>query len=411
MGVILKKHSDIDSAEKAFLNSIKIDNKFQKAYFNLGNLYKDKFEFQKSIAFYKKAISLTPNDAKTYANLGNVYYAMNDFSNSLIHYNKAIELDPNLINAYHNKSFLLLTLCDYENGWPLYEYRNSVKRIHKNYDLLAKKLWKGKENLKGKTIYIVTEQGLGDNIQFCRYLFLVKKLGAKIILKMQKPLYTLMESLDVADELLTISESDPKKYDYFCPLLSLPLAFKTTLETIPYPKAYIIPYKSFIQKWIKKIKLENKIPNIGIVWNGSGKIPNDQRSVSLEKFISYLPSNFNYISLQKEMQKEDLEYIEQSNNIQHFTDEIEDFMDTSAICSLVDLVITIDTSVAHLSAAMGKETWIILPFNSDWRWLRRTEVTPWYLSVRLFRNKKYQGLDTALSDMSKVLNVKYSFKK
>jgi hypothetical protein len=252
----------------------------------------------------------------------------------------------------------------------------------------SKPLWLGEESLTGKTILLHSEQGFGDTIQFCRYAKMVRNLGAKVILEVPLPLVDLLRCLDGVDELIP-KDSELSDFDFHCPLLSLPLAFKTDLSSIPNTPHYLYSNQDKRKYWLNKLGASSK-KRIGIVWSGSLGHSNDRnRSLLLKDIIEYLPINFEYISLQKEIREVD-QAILSSSSIRHFGPELHDFSDTAAICDLIDLVISVDTSVAHLAAALGKPTWILLPFTPDWRWHLDREDSPWYPSVRLFRQSSNQ---------------------
>jgi len=289
---------------------------------------------------------------------------------------------------------------DFENGLPLYESRWDSGKVS---ELIGKRFfdkptWLGKEPLQSKAILLYGEQGLGDFIQFCRYVKLVSDLGAKVILETPQSLASLMGSLEGVSELVIKGEELPF-FDYQCPILSLPLAFKTKLDTIPNSSRYI-NLDNHLNKVIEwKARLGSKFnPRVGLVWSGSPHHKNDHnRSLLLADILPFLPSQLEYISLQKEVREVDKLTLDSNPHILSFTGYLNDFVDTAALIDNLDLVISVDTSVAHLSGALGKKTLVLLPNMPDWRWLLDVEDSPWYPSMKLFRQP-------AAGDWSSVLD-------
>jgi ADP-heptose:LPS heptosyltransferase len=266
-------------------------------------------------------------------------------------------------------------------------------------------LWLGAESLVEKTILLHAEQGLGDTIQFCRYIPLVAQLGAKVILEVQRPLLKLLKGLEGVSQVVAAGDMLPT-FDYQCPLLSLPLAFKTELHTIPPIAQHITSDTGKVTKWQTKLG-EKTQPRVGLVWSGSAGHQNDHnRSLSLSQLLSHLPSNIEYVCLQKEIRAIDKELLAQHTQIKYFGDALEDFTDTAALCELVDLVISVDTSVAHLAGTLGKPAWVLVTLTPDWRWLLERDDSPWYPSVKVYRQDKandWNGvLDRARSDLERL---------
>jgi hypothetical protein len=256
-------------------------------------------------------------------------------------------------------------------------------------------LWLGVESLDNKTILIYAEQGLGDTIQFCRYAPLVAQLGAKVILEVQRPLVKLLKSLEGITKIIARGDTLPA-FDFQCPLLSLPLAFKTELNSIPLVSQHIISGSEKIIKWQTRLGKKAKLL-VGLIWSGSTTHKNDHnRSLTLNQLISYLPSQHQYICLQKELRDIDKVVLAKNSHIQFYGDELTDFTDTAVLCELIDVVISVDTSVAHLAGTLGKQTWILLPFSPDWRWLLDRDDSPWYPSVKLYRQERIGDWDSVL---------------
>jgi hypothetical protein len=265
---------------------------------------------------------------------------------------------------------------EYEIRW-----KNKANNLIDKFKKLQ--LWIGQFSIKDKTIIMYHEQGMGDSIQFFRYVQMVLNLGARIILSVPAPLKVLFEFNTAATVVENLNE-DGVMADCRCPLMSLALAFRTTLSNIPSQISYIKADETKIQFWKNRLAFING-PKVGIAWSGNPNQGNDRnRSIKLSHILPYLPNELSYISLQKEVRDYDKDTLFKST-ICHFGGDIQDFADTAAICDLVDLVVSVDSSVAHLSGAMGKPTSILLPFDPGWRWLLNRDDSPWYQSVKLFR--------------------------
>jgi hypothetical protein len=236
----------------------------------------------------------------------------------------------------------------------------------------------------GKTVLLHGEQGLGDTIQFCRFAPLVSRLGACVVLEVQPPLKTLIEELDWVH--LVVGRGEPlPRFDVQCPLLSLPLAFETTLETIPGTVPYLRATADRVSHW--RARLGNKgARRLGLVWSGNAMFAsNHKRSMSLSQLEPLLSLDVELVSLQKNVGPEDARWLADHPQVRHFGGELQDFAATAALTSLMDVVVSVDTSVAHLAGALGKPTWILLPLVPDWRWLLHRADSPWYPTARLFR--------------------------
>ena len=277
------------------------------------------------------------------------------------------------------------------------------------------------ESLLNQTILIHAEQGLGDTIQFCRYAALVKKLGARVLLEVPKSLMVLLKDLEGVDILLEQGMPLPD-FDFHCPLLSLPLAFKTELQTIPFPKSYLKADQNKINQWQKRLNLNGF--KVGLVWNGGFRANqpelwdiNERRNIPLKILAQKLNSiKVNYFSLQKgdpaesEIRGHETEYWP-SGNFFNFADELLDFSDTAALISNMDLIISVDTSTAHLAGALGKPTWILNRFDSCWRWMLDRDDSPWYESVKLYRQDEDRQWAPVLERVArdlKELNTSFS---
>ena len=371
-----------------FGNALSLNSDYVEAELSIAiTLYKLK-RYDEAIYHYDKALSLKPDYREAWSNKGVTLNELKRFEEAIAHYDKALSLKPDYHEASFNKSLSLLLQGDFENGLPLYESRWYSEKITAIADkrIFENPTWLGVDSLADKTILIYGEQGLGDFIQFCRYVKLVSDLGAKVILETPQSLASLMGNLEGVTELVIKGEELPF-FDYQCPILSLPLAFKTKLNTIPNLSRYINldSHPSKIMEWKARLGYKLK-PRIGLAWSGNANHKNDHnRSILLGDILQFLPNQFEYVSLQKEVREVDKLTLESNPHILNFANHLNDFLDTAALIDNLDLVISVDTSVAHLSGALGKKTLVLLPSVLDWRWLLDREDSPWYPSMKLYR--------------------------
>ena len=399
----LKKYSEARAtAEKAI--SVESDN--SEAYLNLGLIEKDLKNFESAVKFFDKALSLKPDYAEGWSNKGNTLNELKRYDEAITHYDKALSLKPDYYEASWNKSLSLLLQGDFENGLPLYESRWHSAKVSElaGKRLFNKPAWLGKESLQYKTILLYGEQGLGDFIQFCRYVKLVAGLGAKVILEVPQSLATLLTGLAGVSEFVIKGQELPP-FDFCCPIISLPLAFNTRVSSIPAENRYIASDVKKVSEWHFKLG-EKKKKRVGLVWSSLSNFQHDsKRSLLLSDFVKALPvDGYEYVCLQKELKDCDKEFFKEYQNIQFFGDQLNDFSDTAALIESVDLVVSTCTSVPHLSAAMGKETWIILPYVPDWRWLLDRADSPWYPSMKLYRQPAIGDWNSVLDKVKFDLN-------
>jgi hypothetical protein len=284
-------------------------------------------------------------------------------------------------------------------GLELFEWRWKIEESAGQQRYFDTPLWLGKEPLVKKTILLHSEMGLGDSINYCRYASLVKQLGGQIILEAPPQLLNLFKKLEGVDVLVEKGQLLPK-FDYHCPLGSLPYAFKTSVTTIPRSAAYLFKDSTKHLFWNKKLGAKKKL-RIGIAWSSTSSYKRDlERSMSFSQFFEYMPFDlFEFICLQKVIKPEDQEVFRRSG-VLFFGDELGDFSDTAALAGCMDLVISTCTSVPHMTAALGIPTWILLGQNPDWRWLRDRNDSPWYDSVKLYRQKEIGDWTTILMQVA-----------
>ena len=368
-------------------NILKAQPNNLRAITNYGNSLAGLNRYDEAIYNYKKALELKPDFVDAIGNLANCQVLLNLFEDASNNFQKALKINPNSVDAHLNYALLQLRNGNFKEGWKQYEWRKK-KTINKNKHIRKQgQEWFGKDILKDKNIYIYREQGLGDYIQFSRYLILINKLGGKIILDTPKSLKSLIETLKINFEY--IDNLKEVKFDFYCSIMSLPFVFNTDLDTIPNKNSYLFANNEKEIFWKKKIN-NNKIKKIGLAWSGDKQY---NRHIPLDKFKGILSLPYEFYSLQIEYDDDDEKIINEKKNLFCQKKDIVGFDNTAALISNLDLVISIDTSIAHLSGALGKEVWILLPFVPDFRWLINREDSPWYATAKLFRQTKINNWD------------------
>ena len=346
------------------------------------------------------AIRLEPDYAQISCNRGVAQIEFRRRNEALVSGGNAIRLQPDYAPSHYFLALCHLLAGDFARGWEGYEWRWKEAQSEKDRRSFTQPLWLGEESLKGKTILLSDEQGLGDTLQFSRYAKMVKELGAHVILEVPKPLVGLVQTLDGPDRLVARHEGSLPSFDCYCPIMSLPLAFKTDLRTIPSPGRYISGHPDRVGAWGKRLGRKNR-PRIGLAWSGSAP---RYRSVPLAVMRSLLCPEFEWFSLHRDVLESDVEALDSSPDIHHFGDRM-DFDETAALIEHMDLVISIDTSIAHLAGAMGKPVWVLLPFVPDWRWLLDREDSPWYPRARLFRQDEAGEWGAVMENVNSALKT------
>ena len=403
MGVAQNHKGDSEAAVESYKKALKIKPDYAEAYNNMGVAQNDKGDSEAAIDSYKKALKIKPDYAEAYNNIGNAAKDQGDIDLASYGFNQAINIKPNYVEPYWNKSLLKLLIGEYLEGWKLYEWRWKKKPHIDTVRTYQQPLWLGDESIIDKTLLIYPEQGIGDYIQFMRYASLVEQLGAKIILEVPSSLFKLCSTLK--GESILIGNGKPlPSFDYHCPIMSLPLALKTTLESIPANIPYL--YADKRKKKLFNEKLGKKtVTRIGLTWSGSTWHENDHnRSLLLDQLKTLLLLPFEFHSLQKEVREIDLKTLIDFPKINQHQDDLIDFSDTAALIDEMDIIISVDTAVAHLSGAMGKKTFILLPYSPDYRWMIDRADSPWYPTATLFRQTAVGDWDSVIFKISQLLS-------
>lgn len=388
---------------------------YAAAHCNLGLALHELKRPNEAISCYDTAIMLKPHYAQAYYNRGNALKVLQRLGEACASFDLAIRAKPDFAAAFFNKSYALLLGGDLENAWPLHEWRWYLEPLRSSQRNLNRPLFTGAENIHGKTILLEAEQGLGDVIQFCRYCRLLADMGAEVVLEVPKTLLGLLSTLDGVTRLVEIGQPLPP-FDYRCSLMSLPLAFGTRLDTIPFPGPYLFADTEQKRYWQERIGSRQRL-KVGVVWNG-GHRPNqpaawsiaEGRNVPLDVFAQGLQAvDADFFSLQKgDPAESDIRgrahELWPRGNFFNFSDALHDFADTAALIANMDVIVTVDTSTAHVAAALGKPTWILNRYDTCWRWLLDRDDSPWYRSVTLYRQAQDYDWTPVLRNVARDLS-------
>jgi tetratricopeptide (TPR) repeat protein len=359
---------------------------------------------EEAIRFYQRAIALKPDFVEAYSNLAGALVALNRSVEAIAQYRRALAHKPDHPEVQYYESLEHLRLGNFDQGWRQYEWRwlrRDAAPFRRNF---VQPLWLGAESLAGKTILLHADQGMGCTLQFIRYLPMVARQAAKVILEVQRPLVPLLQQMTDAAAVCARGDALPP-FDRHCPLMSLPLAFRTAVETIPAEIPYLAAPPSDGARWAE-LGAEPGAMRIGLAWAGNQGHSNDHnRSVALRCLLPLLRlPQTRFVSLQKELREGD-DGILNEMNVARIGEGLQDFADTAAVVSQLDLVITVDTAVAHLAGALGKPVWIMLPLSADWRWFLDRADSPFYPTARLFRQPAIGDWDGVVWSLSQALTT------
>lgn len=437
LGEIYKKRKDFESAKNIFEHVLTIDHDSSDAWQGLAETFQAMEEFKPAVLAYRQALLIKPGRASTLNLLGTVYHCLEQLSQAEFCYRDSLrvapdrptvlnnlgtvlnaqgrfqeavavlrhllEIDADNADGHWNLSLALLAIGEYLEGWREYEWRFRKKQPVPKRDFLEPR-WDGSP-LHGRTILLHCEQGFGDTLQFARYALLVIQRGGRVIIECQVPaLKRLLLSLEGVTEVVAAGELLPR-FDCHQSLLSLPFLFGTTLETIPAGVPYLAADPGDVEEWRRRMG-PPKAFRVGLVWYGrQNQVLNRKRSCPLKNFapLAAVP-NVDFFSLQIGEGVEQLEGHDVGLIIKDFTSYINDFSDTAAFMANLDLVISIDTAVAHLAGAVGTQIWLLLPFGADWRWLHDRHDSPWYPTMRLFQQSAVGEWTTVMTSVVAALN-------
>jgi tetratricopeptide (TPR) repeat protein len=353
----------------------------------LGNSLMALGRYEEALPWFDYAVARRNDLAYGFKSKAIALERLGRFEEAMMAYRQATLADPNEAESAWSLALLQLLAGDFAAGWAGREAaRWRIPTLAAGYPKLSKPLWRGEESVEGKTILLCPDEGLGDTIQFARYVPMLVARGARVILGVQDELFPLLSNLAGLTYCIPRSGGTVPAYDLHCPITSLPSIFETRLESIPAETPYLpSPAGDRIAAWEQRLGARGRT-RVGLVWSGNARHNNDRnRSIALRELAPILDVDATFISLQKDVRAEDLPALRERTDIVDLTAQLSDFAETAALVSCLDLVITVDTSVAHLAGALGCVTWILLPHAPDYRWLLHRDDSPWYPSVRLFR--------------------------
>jgi tetratricopeptide (TPR) repeat protein len=400
LGAVLAERGRLEEASGWYSRAIAERADFPDAHNNLGATMAKLDRVEEAEALHRRAIALKPDFADAHYNLGVALHGQGRFDEALAGYAEAVRLNPDYVDARWNRAFLLLTMGRFAEGWREHEWR--WRRKHQPPRSFPQPLWKG-EPIDGRTILLHNEQGTGDTLQFVRYAPLVAARGARVLLQVQRPLARLVRaSLDSGIEVLAEGDLLPP-FDLHSPLLSLPLCLATTLENIPARIPYLAADPAAAARWRARIGPAPGL-KVGLVWAGNAQHKNDRnRSIALERLLPVIDEvKARWFSLQVGERAGDLTRLA-PGRISNLADRFIDFAETAAVIDNLDLVISVDTAVAHLAGALGKPVWVLLPAVPDWRWLLGRADSPWYPTARLFRQPARGDWDSVMRALREAL--------
>jgi len=404
------------------LNRVLFINPYlSRAYNNRGNVNKKLERWRDAVNDYDTSIQLDQEYTDAYVNKANLLKDLGYWEAADTCYTKSLQLDPNHSKAVWNKSLLNLLLGHFEQGWIGYEARWRAENaqalnLNQNAQLLVNpcRQWRGLEPIRGKRLLVFAEQGLGDSIQFVRFIPRLETMGAIVYLVVQRPLLALFAQVTGVSQLSAMDEELPE-CELCCPLMSLPLALGALGEQSFEKTAYLVADSIKTLEWQQRLRESIACAKpflVGIAWRGSIYHANDKfRSLSYELFMDslkdcfqeFLPTDLLCVNLQKELLENERACIKEDRFVADYSEFLTDFSQTAALCSQLDLIICVDTSVAHLAAAMGQEVWVLLPFSPDWRWQLNKVDSVWYEKVRLYRQSVWNDWTAPLQSVKKDL--------
>ena len=381
LGLVLQKRGRYQKALRAYQTAAQMDPGRARAYIAMASVFYEWGDHDAVEAHLRQAVSAQPESAEAYWRLGGQLKMVGQYEAARDAYNQALNLEPDNVDARFGRSIVCLTMGDLPAAWPDYEFRPYNRSVA---PALAPR-WRG-EDPSGKTILVHGEQGLGDAIQFMRYIPLLASRGARIILAVHKSLTSLAARLAGVSAIVTDDDPLPR-FDWSCSLDSLPMHFKTAVETIPASMPYLSVDTDRLAYWRQKFAASGKF-TVAIAWSGNPVHPNDRYRSMLFCDIAALlrREDIHFVVLQKDVTSA---VDHAPGNMLLLGPKLANFSEIGAVISAADLVISVDTVFCHLAGALGRPVWTLLPFVADWRWLRNRCESPWYPTMKLYRQPKF----------------------
>jgi tetratricopeptide (TPR) repeat protein len=404
LGNILHETGQIDEAIECYQKAMASRPDYAEAHNNLGNALRSKWKLDEAIAAYARALSLQPDYPDAWNNLGNALYAAARFDEAQTAYERALRLQPDFPLAHWNRALVLLLKGDYRQGWAEWEWRWRSSEFQPYRRSFPQPRWGG-ESLNGRRILLYAEQGFGDTLHFVRYAPLLAGQGGRVVLQCQPELVRLLRRMPGIERVVSTDELPPD-FDVHCPLLSVPGLVNTMPETIPASVPYLSADEAQAEQWRARIAAQARADTklkVGLSWGGR-PLPDPGRSVPLSALAPLAEvSGVWFISLQKGDAAKEADAPPAGMRLANWTQDLLDFSDTAALIANLDLVITIDSAVAHLAGAMGKPVMLMLPFSADWRWMLGRSDSPWYPTMRLFRQTRAGDWSTCINQIAQAL--------
>ena len=404
LGLIYQEQGLLDEAEVCFRQAIERKPDYASAFNDLGNVYRERKQFQEAIVYHQRALELDPQFSQAGYNLALSYQDLSQFDVALAIYDRILTITPDYPEAHYNRALILLQRGAYERGWPEYRWRIRCKEFagsEANAPLPPTSV-----DFAGQTVLLHTEQGFGDTLQFIRYAALVKRAARAVLVRCDKELMPLLSRCVGVDEF--ISKEDPlPSFDVKASLLYLPVAFQTTLASIPRDVPYVFADPPLVDHWRQKLPPAKY--RIGIAWQGNPKFTQDRlRSIPLAEFVPLgKVAGVQWISLQKIHGTDQIATVADRFPVYQLGPDFDEsrgaFMDTAAVMKNLDLVITSDTAIAHLAGSLGVPVWVALSSLPEWRWLLDRDDSPWYPTMRLFRQSMAGDWDSVITAMKQAL--------
>lgn len=407
-GLCLQRLGRFEEAQADFERSIALNPTEAETHKNLGTLHARFGRMEQAFASFNRALALRPNFAAALNEKARALWSLQLLDEAFAAFHQSQALEPDNADTIWNLALLQMLTGDFERGLPGREARWRAPSLGLGERRFVQPLWLRDQPLEGKTILLHADEALGDSIQFARYVPLVAALGAQVILEVRPAVQRLLAAVPGVAHCIDRSSTPSLAFDLHCPLGSLPLAFGTRLDTIPFAEGFLaLPPAERVKAW--QDRLEHRLGprtrlRVGLVWSGDPGHNNDHnRSISLRALAPLLDCNVQFVSLQKGIRDPDRAFLCKREDIIDLTEQLTDFSETAALVSCLDLVISVDTSVVHLAGALGAPVWTLLPFNPDWRWLLNRDDSPWYSSMRLFRQPKRGDWASVVDDVRREL--------
>jgi tetratricopeptide (TPR) repeat protein len=385
------------------------------AHYNRGVALIRLGRYAEAVAANDRAIAAAPQHIGAWLNRGKALAQLRRMDEAIKSYGEVLALRKDHADTHFNQALALLTIGDYRRGFTEYEWRWRRTGMPPQKSR-GRPLWLDEYPLAGKTILLHAEQGLGDTIQFARYVPLIAARGASVVLEVQPELKSLLSRLEGAAAVMARGEALPP-FDVHCPLGSLPLAMKTELQTVLASTSYLSADEVHLNKWSARLQQIPR-PRVAVAWSGNPAHDNDRnRSLPFGALAPLFPPPNppplagegrvgapSFISIQRDLRSEDAARLAAESPFTHIGGELDDFSDTAAVLALCDLIISVDTAPVHLAGAMGRPVWVLVPFAPDWRWTREGETTPWYPTARLFRQDSPGDWNAVIARVAAALN-------